>query len=264
MLPPSALDLKATPPAPLRARPLSGKVLLAEDGPDNQRLISFMLRKANLDFVLVSNGALALEATRKEQFDLILMDMQMPVMDGYTATQKLRQEGCTVPIVALTANIMKQDVEKCLAVGCSDFLGKPFERQAFIDKLTLYLKPAVEILEFGPAEAEPPMSASELAIVRNFVNRLPSRLEAIDVQARSGDWEKVAALAHQLRAAAMFGYSEFGEVAGKLEDASRGGRAAEAGTLLASLHRICDQISKEMEEATANTSLQPFVPPNSR
>ncbi len=109
------------------------RVLLAEDGLDNQRLITKFLTAAGAKVEVAENGALACErvlgaADSGQPFDLVLMDMQMPVMDGYAATKKLRQQGYRGPVIALTANAMKGDREKCLAAGCDEFISKPVKR----------------------------------------------------------------------------------------------------------------------------------------
>ena len=124
---------------PRHERPLEGvRVLLAEDGPDNQKLVTFLLRKLGSEVTLAEDGVVAVElATRAlasdQPFDLILMDMQMPRMDGYTATARLRERGFRGPIVALTAHAMIGDRERCIAAGCDEFATKPIQRDRLVD-----------------------------------------------------------------------------------------------------------------------------------
>ncbi|HMN41465.1 MAG TPA: ATP-binding protein [Phycisphaerales bacterium] len=125
----------AAPPG--RTAGLAGtRVLVVEDGPDNQRLISHHLRKAGAAVELAENGAVGLARVldaAAPPIDLILMDMQMPEMDGYEATRRLRAAGWCGPIVALTAHAMDGDRVGCMNAGCNDFLTKPIDREGLVD-----------------------------------------------------------------------------------------------------------------------------------
>jgi len=125
-------------PVQRQLSPLRGRVLIAEDGPDNQALISSVLRRAGLDVDLANDGQIACEkvaaaAEAGAPYDLVVMDMQMPLMTGYEATAALRRDGVRTPILALTAQAMAGDRDKCLAAGCDEYLSKPIDRGRLID-----------------------------------------------------------------------------------------------------------------------------------
>ena len=115
----------------------SFKILVAEDNEANQFLIKAITRAEDWDIIMVDDGEQALAAYRKDQFDLILMDVQMPVLNGYEATRMIREleadKGIHTPIIALTAYAMKSDKDQCIEAGMDDYIAKPFKRQQFID-----------------------------------------------------------------------------------------------------------------------------------
>ena len=116
------------------------RILLAEDGPDNQRLITYVLNKAGGEVTVAKNGKVAVEEAEAalaagHPYDVILMDMQMPVMDGYQATRALVDANYPAPIIALTAHAMSNDRKKCLAAGCSGFETKPINRKQLIESI---------------------------------------------------------------------------------------------------------------------------------
>ena len=123
------------------ANSVSGHVLVAEDSPDNQDLIAKYLIKAGATVEVVDNGLMAMQKALSRSYDLILMDVQMPIMDGLTATKKLRREGYKIPIVIITANALKEDRDKCLTAGADDYLTKPVDVRHFYKVLQTYLKP---------------------------------------------------------------------------------------------------------------------------
>ncbi|MGA2034993.1 MAG: CHASE domain-containing protein, partial [Thermoguttaceae bacterium] len=135
-------------PLPKEQEPiLHGRVLLAEDAPDVQLVVRQMFHKMNLEVETAENGQIACRLTEKSiaegrPYDLILMDMQMPEMNGYEATRWLRQHGWEAPIVALTAHTMVGDREKCLEAGCDDYIAKPISAAGLRDILARYLAPA--------------------------------------------------------------------------------------------------------------------------
>ncbi|MBN1347469.1 MAG: PAS domain S-box protein [Phycisphaerae bacterium] len=234
-------------PTPSHNAGLDGRILLAEDGLDNQRLIAFMLTRAGAEVVVAENGAIAVDKARAAlsagaPFDLILMDMQMPEMDGYTATSMLRSEGYHGPIVALTAHAMPGDRKRCLEIGCDDFVTKPIDRADLIELASTYTRRRTsdearlpETPSQAPISPAPPNAPRPARLVSDilggcdddadmrelvvaFLRTLPDRVQAIQESLRDSRIERVRHLIHQLKGAAGgYGFPGITEVAAAAE-----------------------------------------------
>lgn len=119
---------------------LSGlKVLLADDSPDNQLIVSFMLKSAGAEVAVVDNGQAALDQLREKKYDVVLMDLQMPVMDGFEALTRLRNQGNRTPVIALTAHTMSDERQKCLESGFTEHIAKPIDQTTLLEQLSSFV-----------------------------------------------------------------------------------------------------------------------------
>lgn len=199
---------------------LHGKVLLAEDSPDIQRLVSMYIRKTGAEVTLAENGQVAVEQALGGEFDLILMDMQMPVMDGLEATEWLRKTGYDKPIVALTANAMQEDRERYRVAGADEFLSKPVVQAEFYAMLRIFLKQATATTQVSVNDDH-----EYQALVQRFTDNLPGMLDEIHQALIHGDHEAVRAVAHKLKGmGGSFGYPLITDIAGRIENLARENR----------------------------------------
>lgn len=202
------------------AHRLNGRILLAEDGLDNQHLISRLLQQAGADVDIANNGLEAIKFAEQHNYDLILMDMQMPVMDGVAATRALRERGYSAPVVALTANAFSEDRDRFMQVGCADFISKPLDLKQLSEVLTRYLKPAILAHEY-----ETPLHSTLLRelpdfadIVDLFLNRLSGQISEIRAACDTRAWNDLKTHLHSLKGTAGgVGYPEITDMAGKIE-----------------------------------------------
>jgi len=209
---------------------LVGNVLLAEDTLDNQKLISMYVTRTGASVDVVSNGKQAVDKALAGDYDLILMDMQMPIMGGLDATAKLRTMGYTNPIVALTANALREDQEKSLRAGLDEYLTKPVDLNRFNSVLKRYLKSTTSSYVAsentqGSAHVETDFENDPefLALVRQFKEELPSRINSIQNAARNKDWVELKSLIHKLKGlGTSFGYPDLSDISARIQsDLSR-------------------------------------------
>ncbi len=241
--------------------PLTGlRVLLAEDSPDNQLLFSYFVQGAGAELVLVENGREAVERAEASSFDIVFLDMQMPIMDGHEAARLIRDLDPHLPIVALTARGEAEHEALCRAAGCTEFLVKPCSRKQLIEiaqKLATHdgERRAVKSNETSSVAAD---VADDLEndpefreIVADFIGDLGRRLASMRTALAHENWTELRGLAHQLKGAAGgFGLPEVSDVASILERDATDGAPAAVDTL-AELARLI---------AIANPSLQAEAP----
>ena len=186
-----------------------GHVLIAEDTPEMWMLMENLLQSMGIETTVAKNGQEAMEAALATPFDLILMDMQMPVMDGIEATTILRQVGYMQPISALTANILPEHRQRFEEAGCDAFLNKLVDRQALLQVLRRYLQPAGG----GHAEDEEEVLVISDELRQIFMDRLHTMEPALESALRYEQWDEVRAVAHNIKGSgASFGYPELTEM----------------------------------------------------
>jgi len=192
----------------------SGQVVLADDHDDNRRLIARLLTSLGLEVLCASNGREAVELCLESDPKLILMDIQMPEMDGIEAFKVLRQKGCLKPIVALTANAMSHEIDKYLALGFDGHLKKPIERKLFIATIVQYYGESTD-----QNDAENKINAVDMTdLVIEFKSNLVLEQQDLILHIKNNELTKLAELAHRIAGASqMFGFSLVSVSAIKLE-----------------------------------------------
>jgi CheY-like chemotaxis protein/HPt (histidine-containing phosphotransfer) domain-containing protein len=245
------------------------KVLVVDDGEENRDLVRLVLEEAGLSVDVAENGEIGMNKVLAGRFDVVLMDVNMPVMDGPTATRKLRERGVKLPILALTAHAMKGFEQELNAAGFTGHLTKPVDIDALLARLGQLLggkrqagpkpeaqrsAPVVEATMQPGAAAQPSAAdgpvASRLAdhprlraVVRKFAQQMPERMSAIEQAWSERDFNTLAALAHWLKGSGgTAGYDAFTAPARALEVAAKAQDDREAQTRVVELRLLVDRI----------------------
>ncbi|HEY6109949.1 MAG TPA: response regulator, partial [Gemmatimonadales bacterium] len=221
------------------------RVLLAEDNTVNQQVATAMLVKRGHQVDVVDNGRAAVEAIQARPYDVVLMDIQMPEMDGFTATQRIRAlpQGRTLPIIALTAHALSGERERCLAQGMSGYLAKPFKAHDLFSVVEERMTPAsppprppIDLAAFLRTMREAGAEASVDGILAAFVGAVPGQVEALVAAARGTEPEPIAFAAHALKSAAVtIGARSLAALLEEAEAAAREGDVARARAALTEL-----------------------------
>jgi signal transduction histidine kinase/DNA-binding NarL/FixJ family response regulator len=253
----------------------NARVLVVDDGEENRELVKLLLVEAGLSVDEAENGQLAVEKAIASEYDVILMDVQMPVMDGFTAAGILRKQGLKIPVIALTANAMKGFEAQCLDAGYSDYMSKPVNIDQLMELMAKLLggrkvkkgadamrapdnsqnahreiKPAADL---SPIVSKLPAHNKKFKnIIIRFIKRLGQQLNAIEKAASRGDFKAVAELAHWLKGAGgTVGFDVFTKPAAELEVHAKAGDAARVKPAIKHLRQLAARIVVPQGEIAA-------------
>lgn len=242
----------------------NSRVLVVDDGQENRELLKIVLEEAGLTIDEAENGALGVEKATNNQYDLIFMDIQMPVMDGFTAARIMREKGLTLPIIALTANAMQGFEQECLDNGYSDYATKPVDIDTLMLLVARYLQ-GKQLSSDGAARVTTPQATPQVTpphpeagrpvisrfadhpklkhIVQQFVEKLSGEIDALNQAQAADNLETVAAQAHWLKGAAgTVGYDAFTKPAELLEIAAKSEHRETIPALLEQINGLCRNI----------------------
>jgi CheY-like chemotaxis protein/HPt (histidine-containing phosphotransfer) domain-containing protein len=233
-------------------------VLLVDDGDTNRRLIQILLSRHGANVVTAENGKIAIEKASKQSFDIVLMDMQMPVMDGYAATTKLRESGFNRPIVALTAHAMKGDLERCEHAGCSGYLSKPIDVDGLLRLIVETVGHSTGLnRDFTISCIDQPFPSSDAirsllptddpelrAVVGEFIETLHVRLDEMQTAIEKGELAQLAEFAHWLKGAGgTVGFDCFTAPAASLEVAAKSEQQDGIGASMRELQSLGNRVA---------------------
>jgi signal transduction histidine kinase/CheY-like chemotaxis protein/HPt (histidine-containing phosphotransfer) domain-containing protein len=303
LIAPAAADITAASvhietPKPA-ATPIGGHVLLVEDNVVNRQVAQRLLSLIGISFEIAENGKEALDAIAARAFDSVLMDCQMPVMDGYTATRIQRQNenasGKHIPIIAMTANAMAGDREKCLKAGMDDYLSKPLNRALLEQTLRKWLPAGAKSRPVAPPPAAPmapppaPIAPQSIGpsiitgqtpslvldtdvirdlvevmggeftdLVRVYLEDTPKAIATLDQAASRGAVDGLIAPSHSLKStSANLGAMSLSELAKRIEHGARAGTltAVEAPILVAEIKRSFQRVTHELNALLTRSAL---------
>lgn len=245
----------------------ASKVLVVDDGEENRELIEIVLGDAGIETTAAENGKVALDLMAKQTFDIVLMDVQMPVMDGYTAVGLMREKGYTLPVFAMTADAMKGAQQKCLDAGYSKYIAKPINIASMLECLAEELGGVLDIENHDVLQQDAVVAIvqdtdesndkiySSLAgnarfsrIIENFVSRLDDQLVSIDSAWQQRDYDELKRLGHWLKGSSgSVGFSEFVEPAREFESFAIEKADAKLEVAIKKLHGLFSRISIEQD-----------------
>lgn len=231
----------------------SGDVLVAEDNPSNQMLIKLLLSRYGFEPTIADDGQIAVDVFPSKDFKMVFMDMMMPNMNGYEATRALRHMGVETPIVAVTANAMKGDREKCLDAGCDDYISKPITKEKLDEVLLKYLGTGDIVCgekENKAMKNDDGFIVSDLAddadlvvVAEMFVERLGEVLTQMREAFENNDMKTLKDLAHEVKGAGgSAGFSILTEKCAAMEPLIVDNKIEDVKIALAEFFELCKKV----------------------
>jgi len=237
-------------------------VLIAEDNAMNQQLISHLMKSWEIDYVIVSNGREAVEELKQRPYSLVLMDIQMPEMDGYVATQIIRNElGLSIPVIAMTAHAMAGEKEKCLQLGMNDYVSKPIKETLLYNMIGRHAqnvpdKEDVQIVELQHIHLDYLHSLSggdaefEQQLLKQFISQLPEELRELELAIEKQEFNTIRQTAHSLKSTVGYvGLSD--ELNPYLDRIEKDAAAHRLGSMLVDFACVKSKCAAAVEEAQA-------------
>ncbi len=258
------------------------RILVVDDGEENRELVKLVLEENNISVAEAENGQIGVEKALAESFDVILMDIQMPVMDGFMATQAMREAGLQTPIIALTANAMKGFEQKCLDAGHTGYMTKPIDIDQLVAKLAELLNATVAA---ASPESDVPMLSHEAnddagnsavaapiysrlstsdprfrRLISRFTERLDAQLQAIDNAWTKRNYAAIADLAHWLKGAGgTVGFDVFTSPAHELEQFAKLEQEEKIEAALAIIHDLSRRLAVDEPMQGSATTQDSFA-----
>jgi len=237
-----------------RDKKYSGKILIAEDTEENQKLLSLHLRKSGINVEIVGDAKQALEAGLEKDFDLIFMDMQMPVMGGLESIRLLRRAGYSKPIVALTANTSQSDKDACIEAGADGFISKPIDFEKFYAVIEYHLSKQPKKIHstehYSRSGSDFEAQSEYQEILSSFLSHLPDMIDTINQATRAQDWDTLLNMSHKVKGlGGSFGYSNLTVIA---ENICNCLRKNATDKLEALIHEINQEYQQILNNKTQN------------
>lgn len=213
------------------------EILVVEDNDLSRKIVSQMLTNYGFQVSEAANGLECLHLLQDHHFDLILMDMQMPVMDGYEATRLIREtsEQKSIPIIAMTAHALTGDREKCLAAGCTSYIAKPFKTEELISEISQHLGRS------SHRSAKPQAGLQQHLVEQlllEFLQQLDELIQDLEKAVQQNDIEQIASISHDIKGVAgLYGYMDISKTASEIEQAARDHGIARIRILVDKIHQ---------------------------